>query len=95
VFLVSHIFDKGFSPQQAINYPRVRVTPTDNIVWEKDLNVDIQDYLINAGHPLDRDLSESISEFGGAQLILCNPQLGFYQAGSDHRKDGCALGIKI
>ena len=42
------------------------------------------------GHLIQREAPEASFAFGGAQLI-CR-QDGVNVAGSDHRKDGCAVG---
>jgi len=32
-------------------------------------------------------------QFGGGQVIMLSPENGAYSAGSDPRKDGCAIGL--
>ena len=87
VTLLSRVLDRRMDIQDAIDAPRffpfggkVQIEPSVSSEW--------RDALVRRGHvldPLDRPL-------GGSQCIWLN-ETGAMLAGSDPRKDGCALGF--
>ncbi len=81
----------GQSPQTAIDAPRWRVMTGRQVAIEPGLPPETISGLKARGHHLVSDSAESDFAFGGAQAIHRIP--GGYVAGSDGRKDGCALGF--
>lgn len=79
----------GQNPQTASDAPRFRVK-TNNEVWlEKDCTRNLVDSLAEMGHQIK---IENPINFGGAQLIWRSGSNQSYISGSDHRKDGLAMG---
>lgn len=81
----------GQSPQTAIDAPRWRVMEGRRVAVEPGLPPETIAGLKARGHELVSDSAENDFAFGGAQAIHRIP--GGYIAGSDGRKDGCALGF--
>lgn len=86
--LLSGLFDRGLDPQAALDAPRsfafngaleLEATYPDEVL--RDLS--------GRGHTVHR----AVEPFGGGQLILVDKEHGCLIAGSDIRKDGCALGF--
>ncbi len=88
VQMVLRIFDYGQNPQTASDAPRWRVLDGLNVAVERGFRAEVLDELTALGHQVRQD--PDFGGFGGAQLI-CKTE-GGYIAGSDHRKDGLALG---
>jgi gamma-glutamyltranspeptidase / glutathione hydrolase len=87
VTLLSRIIDRGLDIQEAIDAPRV-FPFGGKLQIESSVPAALREALASAGHvlePLDRPL-------GGAQCIWLS-ETGAILAGSDGRKDGCALGF--
>lgn len=88
--MVVRMFDYGQNPQEASDAPRWRVMQGLEVAVEQGFKPDVLNDLESRGHVLHKaELSTDFS-FGGAQLIYKTQ--GGYIAGSDHRKDGQALG---
>ncbi len=85
--VLTNILDYGMDPQAAIDCPRVFYT--DGVVEaERGINAETRKGLEALGHKVitpDEPL-------GGGQAILIDWDKGTLTAGSDSRKDGCALG---
>ncbi|PZQ84021.1 MAG: gamma-glutamyltransferase [Ancylobacter novellus] len=86
--LLSGLFDRGLDPQGAIDAPRsfafdgaLEVEPSVPEAVRADLTA--------RGHKI----TVAIEPIGGGQIIVRDPATGLLMAGSDARKDGCALGI--
>ncbi|MFW9855241.1 MAG: gamma-glutamyltransferase [Candidatus Thorarchaeota archaeon] len=79
------------NPQQAIETPRFHHDQyTDTVAIESPVNVETRLELRNRGH---RIVDEVGANFGGGQIIHCDPKSKVYCAGSDPRKDGQAQGF--
>ena len=89
VQMVTRIFDHGQNPQAASDAPRWHVFPDFSLGLEQGTSPQIADDLHSRGHGVHANLGAEI--FGGAQLIL-RTNSG-YIAGSDHRKEGQAVGF--
>jgi gamma-glutamyltranspeptidase/glutathione hydrolase len=76
------------NPQAASDAPRWQVTRGLEVLIENGFSADVLDDLAARGHQL---LPADPILFGGAQVI-CSLEDG-YIAGSDHRKDGQAVGF--
>ncbi len=87
VQMMLRIFDYGQNPQTASDAPRWRIEQGLEILFEQGTKSEVLEKLQTRGHQIT--LSNSTA-FGGAQLIY-KTENG-YIAGSDHRKDGLALG---
>ncbi|KAA0972740.1 gamma-glutamyltransferase family protein [Aureimonas fodinaquatilis] len=81
----------GQNPQAASDAPRWRFVSDLNVAVESTMAADTIDALEARGHIISREEPDSSFGFGGAQLIHRN-DFG-YVAGSDHRKDGMAVGF--
>ncbi len=89
--MVTRICDYGQNPQTASDAPRWIVNPDGTIGLEDALKASIGAALEGMGHRLAA--AEAVNfAFGGAQLIWRLGDDG-YVAGSDHRKDGGAVGF--
>ncbi len=89
---VSRLIDHRQSPQQALDAPRFRVTDDLNHLYlERAVPSSIAQDLAAMGHRIT-PAPEVLGTFGGGQIILVDSQSGVLCAGSDPRKDGCALG---
>ncbi len=90
VQMVTRICDYGQNPQTASDAPRWIVNIDGTIGLEGALAAWVGDELKSRGHTLAP--AEAVrGSFGGAQLIWRTD--GGYIAGSDHRKDGFAVGF--
>ena len=81
----------GQNPQAASDAPRWRVTGGRGVALETGFAAEVQDGLRARGHAIAVEPPDAAFAFGGAQLIACLPD--GYVAGSDGRKDGCAVGF--
>ena len=85
--MMVRIFDYGQNPQTASDAPRWRVLGGLKVALEKGFDSAVIEELSARGHDIQIDTASS---FGGAQLIYRLDD--GYCAGSDHRKDGQAVG---
>ncbi len=82
----------GQDPQMAVDAPRWRVTQGLGLALETTLPTETIEKLQNMGHRITLEAPDNAFGFGGAQLIHRLGDRG-YVAGSDPRKDGCAVGF--
>ncbi len=82
----------GQDPQTAIDAPRWRFVEGRNVAVETALPQATQAALAELGHVLSVEPPDNAFGFGGAQMIT-RLAGGGYIAGSDPRKDGCAVGF--
>ena len=82
----------GQDPQMAVDAPRWRVTQGLGVACETTMAPDTIATLRSMGHDITLEAPDNAFGFGGAQLIHRLPNRG-YVAGSDPRKDGCAMGF--
>jgi len=86
--LLSGLFDLGLDPQAALDAPR-------SFAFDGTLEMEpaypdaVLAELAGRGHVVRR----AVEPIGGGQLILRDAARGCLIAGSDVRKDGCALGF--
>jgi gamma-glutamyltranspeptidase/glutathione hydrolase len=80
----------GQNPQSASDAPRWRVLQGRQVAVESTMPAAVVAALRERGHLIQQEPADNPFAFGGAQLIYCG-DCG-YVAGSDHRKDGCAVG---
>jgi len=87
VHLLQNIFDFNMDPQAALDAPRVFATG-DKVEVEHGINASTREGLAKLGH----QLIDAPEPLGGGQAILLDHARGTLTAGSDPRKDGCAIG---
>jgi len=101
--VLSNMVDYGFNPQQALDMPRFCLNvsvgkgvgaddPGGEVYLEKGFSFDDLSALAQKGHRVTPINGRQRSVFGGGQVIRRNPESGVLIAGSDPRKDGCAMG---
>lgn len=98
-----NLYDRGMTPQAALDEPRWRITgesprpgapsPTGPVLVEEGTDPAVIEELARRGHrPKVVTGAERIG-FGGGQIVRRDPATGVLAAGSDPRKDGCAMGL--
>ena len=85
-WVLGNIIDHGCDPQEAIDMPRAFFVD-DAYGLEEGIPEEVAKELARRGHPVNR----ASSPWGGGQMIKLDWQRGTLIAGSDPRKDGCAL----
>jgi gamma-glutamyltranspeptidase / glutathione hydrolase len=89
VQMVHRTVDQGLNPQAASDAPRWRVDAGRAVSLEAGVREEVAAELAARGHEVSRPPGAA-SHFGGAQLVWRTG--AGYVAGSDHRKDGQAVG---
>ena len=87
--LRTHLY--GQNPQAASDAPRWRFVSGRKVAVEWSMPGEIVAGLAELGHEISRESPDNNFGFGGAQLIWRLE--GTYVGGSDHRKDGGAVGF--
>jgi len=89
LFLSNH-FEYGLDVQEALDLPRLFPNPAKGVVeLERTIPTRVAERLQELGHRC-----EPIAKpHGGGQAIAIDRKRGVLVAGSDPRKDGCALGF--
>ena len=101
--VIANMIDLGHNPQQALDMPRFCLNlnsgggvgcedPDGEVLLEKGFNFDEVAALRTRGHHVSPITGRQRAIFGGGQVIQRNPETGVMIAGSDPRKDGCAIG---
>jgi gamma-glutamyltranspeptidase/glutathione hydrolase len=85
--LITALVDHGLDPQEALDLPRIMAYPGDLEV-EGGVPAEARRGLARRGHKV----VDAASPLGGGQCILVDRKRGVLIGGSDHRKDGLALG---
>ncbi len=98
-----NMLDLGMSPQQALDMPRWMLhvqgggmgaqEPGGLLLIEEGWSFATLAELARRGHRLLPVDGFGRGTFGGGQIIMRDPQSGVLVAGSDPRKDGCAVGF--
>lgn len=98
-----NLLDLGMEAQQALDMPRwmLRVNggglgasePGGLLYVEDGWSFETLAELARRGHRLAPVDGFGRGVFGGGQIIMRDPQTGVLKAGSDPRKDGCAVGF--
>lgn len=100
---LSNMVDCDHNPQQALDMPRFCLNvnagggvgtddPGGEVYLEKGYSFDELAGLQRMGHHVTPISGRGRSVFGGGQIIKRDPESGVLTAGSDPRKDGCAMG---
>ncbi|NVM27036.1 MAG: gamma-glutamyltransferase [Desulfobacterales bacterium] len=93
VQVLLNIVDFSMDVQTALDAPRFRYIQGSGCAFEPGIPSSVLQELTNRGHrvvELDDPYSQ---EFGGGQAIMVHPSAKTLIAGSDPRKDGCAIGV--
>lgn len=92
VQVLTNMVDFGMDPQTALDAPRWSVDPlTGEVTLEPGL-AHVADDLTRFGHTVRLTEPRQAIQYGGGQVIMIDPATGMLHAGSDPRKDGCAVG---
>ena len=83
-----HLF--GQNPQAASDAPRWQVEQGRKVSVEAGMSAETVRGLAQRGHLVQQLAPQAASAFGGAQIVVRTDS--GYVAGSDHRKDGAAVG---
>ncbi|MGN6551608.1 MAG: gamma-glutamyltransferase, partial [Pararhizobium sp.] len=84
----SNLADHGMDPQAALDHPRIFWDGDGVLGAESGIRPEVADRLCEMGHRV----APAASPWGGGQMIVIDRKQGFFVAGSDPRKDGCAIG---
>nr|WP_321455594.1 gamma-glutamyltransferase [uncultured Cohaesibacter sp.] len=87
--VISNMVDFGMDPQEALDCERVFWNDSGTIAAEDGLSEEAYQALAAMGHPMMR----AKTPHGGGQVIEINRDTKIYQAASDPRKDGLAIGF--
>jgi gamma-glutamyltranspeptidase/glutathione hydrolase len=100
--MLVNMLDLGMAPQQALDVPRWMLAGPGAglgaqergglVRMEEGWDFATLAELARRGHRLAPVTGFARGVFGGGQIILRNPDTGVLVAGSDPRKDGCAVG---
>lgn len=101
--VLSNLVDYRQNPQQALDMPRFclnidagggvgALDPGGEVFIEKGYKFDEMAFLTKRGHRISPLSGRDRIFFGGGQVILRDCSSGVLIAGSDPRKDGCAMG---
>jgi gamma-glutamyltranspeptidase / glutathione hydrolase len=90
VQILTNLIDFGMTPQEAIAAPRFNHIEGTKVGLEPEIGQSAKDDLTRRGHQVVGGNPES---FGGAHMIVIDPESGAFIGGSDPRKGGCALGF--
>ncbi len=86
--VVTNMIDYGMDPQEALDAPRSFFSG-GKILVEHGVPSEVRRDLATKGHVVE----EALMPWGGGQIARIDWQEGSLSAGSDHRKDGCAMVI--
>ncbi len=88
-----NVVDFGMDVQTAVDAPRARhIQGSNECVFEPGIPEKVLQVLAEKGHRIARLNDTYSQQFGGGQIIMVHPESGALIAGSDPRKDGCAMG---
>jgi len=93
VQVLLNIIDFGMDVQTALDAPRFRYILRNECAFEPGIPPKVLKELVNKGHHITELGDPYSQEFGGGQAIMMHPSTKVLIAGSDPRKDGCAIGV--
>jgi len=88
-----NIIDFNMGVQTALDAPRFRYIQDNECAFEPGIPPSVLQELANKGHHIVKLDGPYSQQFGGGQVIMVHPQTKVLIAGSDSRKDGCAIGV--
>ena len=86
--VITNMLDFGMDPQEALDSPRAFWGEDNVLQLEPPMGQAVSDGMAAKGHPV----GWSTEAIGGGQIIELDQDAGVLIAGSDPRKDGCAMG---
>jgi len=90
VQVLSNVLDHGLDAQQALDAPRFCFQGGNEFGVQSSFSDEVCRVLREWGHRLT--VTEGVG-YGGAQLIMVDPESGALLCGSDPYKDGCAVAL--
>jgi gamma-glutamyltranspeptidase/glutathione hydrolase len=88
-----NLIDFHMNVQEALEAPRYRIMGGKLVALERAIPHEVRRILEAMGHELlPYGEIPPGTPYGGGQAIMIADDLGVLQGGSDHRKDGCAIG---
>ena len=93
VQVLLNIIDFGMGVQTALDAPRFRYIQGSECAFEPGIPSNVLQELAEKGHQVVELDDPYSQQFGGAQAIMVHPTTKVLIAGSDPRKDGCAIGV--
>jgi gamma-glutamyltranspeptidase/glutathione hydrolase len=88
-----NIIEFNMGVQTALDAPRFRYIQGNECIFEPGIPPSVLQELTNKGHHMVKVDNPYSRQFGGGQAIMVNPTTKALIAGSDPRKDGCAIGV--
>ncbi|MFO7916467.1 MAG: gamma-glutamyltransferase [Anaerolineae bacterium] len=88
VQVLNNMVCHGMDPQRALDAPRFNFQGANRFLIEPSLPDEVYEGLRRRGHELQKGWG---GNFGGGQVIRVDPESGALLAGSEPRKDGCAV----
>ncbi len=93
VQVLLNIIDFNMNVQTALDAPRFRYIEGNECVFEPGIPRSVLKELAEKGHHIAEPDDPYSQIFGGGQAIMIHPSTKALIAGSDPRKDGCAIGV--
>ncbi len=93
VQVLLNIIDFNMDVQAALDAPRFRCYQGNGCAFEAGIPARVLRELADRGHHIIKLDDPYSQQFGGGQVIMIHPATKVLIAGSDPRKDGCAIGI--
>lgn len=93
VQVIVNMVDFGLEPQAALDARHFSILPGGWVALEDDIPPGVVRALRDKGHAVTLISGEQRILFGGGQIIERDPATGILRAGSEPRKDGCAIGF--
>jgi gamma-glutamyltranspeptidase/glutathione hydrolase len=88
-----NLIDFGMNVQEAMEAPRYRILGGRTVALERAIPHTVRQELEAMGHDLyPYGKIPPGTPYGGGQAIFIDNERGVLHGGSDHRKDGCAIG---
>ena len=87
--LVCNLVDFDMNVQDAVDSPRFRYLGGMRVALEEGISPEVAEELAGMGHEI---VEPKGIFFGGGQAIFIDPETGSLHGGSDHRRNGCAVG---
>ncbi len=92
VQVLLNIVHFGMDVQAALDAPRFRYIQGSECICEPNIPPPVREKLADKGHRIIELADPYSQQFGGGQAIMVHPTTKALMAGSDPRKDGCAVG---
>ena len=88
--IIANVVDFGMTPKEALAACRFNHLSGADVSLEPEFLGEAVSGLEARGHHV---VSGSPESFGGANVIVIEPETGVLKGASDPRKDGCAIGF--